>query len=59
METAKTGITMLLNTQPDRVWDYGDLADALNVGLPVIVEACRELEAEGVIEVAPDNETSL
>ena len=46
----KTGIVVLLNTVPLAIWDYDNLAEALMVDLQTTVAACRELEAEGVIQ---------
>jgi Mn-dependent DtxR family transcriptional regulator len=50
IESVKTGIVMLLNTQPNREWDYGEIADALNVDELSVLAAIRELHAEGVVE---------
>ena len=52
IENTKTGIVMLLNTRPDEAWDYFSLARALNVEWPDVADACRQLDAEGVVEIS-------
>lgn len=48
-EEAKKGIAQYFTDHHGENIDYGDLMDALNIHLSLIVDVCAELESEGKI----------
>ena len=49
LERAKMMVKELFERHHGEVMDYADLLDALELSLPMLVEACEELEKEGKI----------
>ncbi len=49
IEEAKIRIKAYFEEHHGQDLDYGDLREALSIALPIIVEACDQLEAEGKI----------
>ncbi len=49
LEEAKTKIKAYFELRHGEIFDYVDLMDELCIPLPLIVDACRELEREGKI----------